>query len=139
MLYFFDLLGKVIEAAELLTDEPGNREKGAVITPSSESDLLNPYFYCSQTQKEFPAWQCFPRHLSRSEYLDPYWVLEKCFQRKSSAEWRAFLMDLFCAASKNDNSIVDDTHDIDIYRTCRYLFKLLEACHLIKVREMGNA
>ena len=145
MLYFIELFGKLIAAAEQLTTEPGNREKGSVINCLNEHDLLNPALYCNNMpgppgsrQGLGNAWQCFPRHLSRAEYLDPYWALEKCFQRKNSGEWKELLMGLFYAAAKDENTIAEDCHDADIYRSCKGLFKLLEACHLIKVRESGS-
>ena len=105
----------------------------------SEPVLRNPALYCSKLYTGETHWDYFPRHLSRAEYLDPYWALEKCFQHKSSTEWKEFLMGLFYAAAKDDNTLAEDCHDADVYRSCRGLFKLLEACHLIKVRERGGS
>ncbi len=90
LLYFIDLLNKLVEAAETLLKEPGCREKGAVIAAPTETDLQRPALYCSKLYQGETYWDYFPRHLCPTEYLDPYWTLGRCFRLYAdSGEWRS--------------------------------------------------
>jgi hypothetical protein len=135
-LFLLDLqeqITRLLEAALLLKDDPSTDGKALNLT-ADDATLLNPALYYTP-HKTVLAWDCFPRHLSRAEYANPYSVFEKCLEQLDLAGWRQLLKDLFYAATYDVN-ICEEVQDDDLYHTCRCLFKLLEACHLVKVREI---
>ncbi|MBS1563252.1 MAG: hypothetical protein JST39_02635 [Bacteroidetes bacterium] len=129
-----ELLIRLLEATLVLDDEPSPEEKVFDLKEAPDTTLLNTaLFYIPHNNVR--AWDCFPRHLSRVEYGNPYLVFARCHRRLTLAGWNKFLKDLFYAATY-DTQINEAVNNDDLYYTCKCLFKLLEACHLIHVREL---
>jgi hypothetical protein len=127
---------RLLEAALLLDDESSSEGKTMDVQTAPDSTLLNTaLFYTPHPTTQ--AWDCFPRHLSRTEYRNPYHVFTICLGQLDLAGWRKFLKGLFYAATY-DTPISGAINDDDIQYTCKCLYKLLEACHLIKVREIDS-
>lgn len=70
-----------------------------------------------QPHKTITVWDSFPRNLDKQEYANPYLVLEKCLAHLDLAGWRAFLKDLFEAATY-DGVITEAVQEDDLYYTC---------------------
>ena len=123
---------RLLEAGQLLNDDPTNEEKALERFAAHEMTNTSSYY---RPHKKLTAWDCFPRYLSTAEFANPYRVFEKCLGHFDLAGWRKVLKDLFFAATCN-SLVTEVVSDDDIYTTQKYLFKLLYACHLIKVREI---
>jgi hypothetical protein len=131
-------LMRLLEAASMLTDS------GLGDIPDANADLFNPRWYYNPSPG-YTAWDFFPHHLSEQEYRTPYLVLEECIQKRTLPQWRSILDDLYdgaCYRSTNgeehSGAIYQDTNEDNIRQRCRQLLKLIEACHLILVREIAN-
>ena len=132
ILHLQEQLIRLLEAGQLLNDDPANNEKA--LDRTTGPDITNTELYYRQN-KAVTAWECFPRQLSPAEFTNPYLVFEKCLGHFDLAGWRIVLKRLFHAAVSN-GFITESVLDDDVYTTQKYLFKLLYACHLIKVREI---
>lgn len=80
------------------------------------------------------AWDFFPRHLSKKEFLNPYIALEKCTKHHSLAEWKYLINDILMHALSIEG-ISEFDQEESILDTWLHLHKLLEATHLIEVRQ----
>lgn len=121
----FKLLESVINAAYII-----NRDgiKGPIII--NDRDLMNANLY-SGSHRDYSAWDFFPRSLSKDEYKDPYLVFPLFFGYQSLQKWKRDLQEIMEAALVSDLE-VPGVDQLEIYFQ---LTKLLEAAHLIDVRE----
>jgi hypothetical protein len=126
---------RLLEAAQLLNDDSAYDEKALQLT-ANDAVLMNTALYYNPCKNSL-AWECFPRYLSRTEYANPYIVFEKCLGQLDLNGWRKFLKNLFYAATY-DIQVNEAVNDDDLYYTCKCLFKLVEACHLVKVRDIDS-
>jgi len=131
LLWFFDLLESAINAAYLI-----NKDKKKSPFSISREDLFNPDLYSSK-QSNAPDWESFPRTLSVKEFIDPYLVFKRFFRYHSLSEWKMELDDIRCYALGKD-SFYDSSIDFDALRIYLHLTKLIEAAHLIDVREVTH-
>ena len=134
-----DALLKLLEAAHLLQlEDPALREE-VTITVMKGVGLPVPALYCGAVRKQsYTAWDYFPRHLSRKEFADPYRVFNKLCRYKRLSEWRNTLQYFFSGAVAG-GPVYTYFEDENIYLTCKLLLKLVEAAHLVKVREFEDA
>jgi hypothetical protein len=130
-----EMLLKLLEAAHLLQmEDPALREEIA-ITVMKGIGLPVPALYCGVMHKHsYTAWDYFPRHLNRKEFANPYRVFYKLCQYKRLPEWRNTLQHFFSGAVAG-GPVYTYFEDENIYLTCKLLLKLVEAAHLVKVRE----
>ena len=98
-------------------------------------DVFNTKFYCRGADPEV-AWRAFPRTLSFKEYENPYRAFRRFFRCRSITEWQELMDDLLGFALCKD-SILEVNIELDILSIYFHLVKLIEAAHLIYVRE-GN-
>jgi len=89
--------------------------------------------YCGWHKGKTP-WDFFPRHLSKKEYLNPFIVLDKFTSYKSLSGWKYLLNDLLNHALSIERITDFDTGE-SLLTTSMHLHKLLEATHLIEVRQ----
>lgn len=89
--------------------------------------------YCSGVGKP-DHWGDFPRSLSRSEYCNPYRVFAQLFKCRSLQRWVADWESLVEGALSSDNARLQ----LNAVWVCTGLIKLLEAAHLVWVREGGG-
>lgn len=79
-------------------------------------------------------WDFFPRMLRYNEYLDPYIVFKRFFDFKNLSEWKEVLQSLSEYALSRTR-IFEEYEDFDSLAIYRHLTRLVEATHLIDVRE----
>lgn len=128
VLLYTKMINSLIKATNAL------RHKGCSPAIINRDDLFNKKYYCSHYVTA-DAWREFPRHLSEKEYCNPYMVFKKFFNCQPLADWvqcwELAVRGAFC----NDGvyeSVVPE-------KACSYLTKLVEAAHLINVREVAGA
>ncbi|XVJ64771.1 MAG: hypothetical protein HEQ40_00845 [Lacibacter sp.] len=96
--------------------------------------MLNQYaLYCGWCKYRTP-WDYFPRHLSKKEFLDPYAALQKFSAYHNSAEWKKVIANIRYYALSHE-SIFEVIPKTCFIGTWNQLHKLLEATHLIEVRQ----
>ena len=76
-------------------------------------------------------WTDFPRFLSRKEYCNPYAVFRKFFKYQSLDGWLTIWRDIIDGALCPEEARFS-INELTVYT---YLVKLVEAAHLIDVRE----
>ena len=132
---FQDVMLKLLEAAYLLQlEDPALRESTS-ITVIKSTGLPVPALYCGMAHKHYTAWDYFPRYLSRKEFADPYRVFYKVARYKKLPEWRDLVQHLFSSVVSGKR-IYTCCEDENFYITGRLLLKLVEAAHLVCVREI---
>lgn len=135
VLFFTEQLSMIIKAAIKIMQEY-NFKKEIEIEAETNSNLwmLNQYnTYCGWCKHRTP-WDYFPRHLSKKEFLDPYLALEKFTNYHGPRQWKKIIANIRYYALSHESifEIVDKPNFID---TWLHLHKLLEATHLIEVRQ----
>jgi hypothetical protein len=128
-----DLL-RLLEAATLLRDE------GKSTIPDDDTEPLATRWYCASVGRDYTEWDYLPRHLSRKQYFNPYLVFKQCNKKSTLPEWRVVLEELLNAASYRnmegeDGCITYSNNEPNAYSQCKRLVELVEAAHLVYVRE----
>lgn len=131
VLFDFKILESIINAAYLLSKE--KRESPLSI---SRDSLFDPNLYCGW-HAGLNEWDFFPRMLSLKEYINPYLVFERFFKYLTLGEWKRELEDLVEYALAR-TSLWEAGIDLDVLSIYLHLTKLVEAAHLIDVREITH-
>ena len=131
LLYDFKLLESVINAAYLL-----NKEKKKSPLRIGSDNAFNPNLYCGW-HHGLTEWDYFPRMLTFKEYANPYVVFKRFFKFLSLAEWKRELNDILEYALVN-TSFSDIGLEFNTLQIIIHLTKLVEAVHLIDVREINH-
>ena len=131
VLHEFKLLESVINAAYII-----NLEKKENPLDISESDLFNKNLYYGK-HRYLTEWECFPRSLSMKEYINPYLVFKKFFKYQELGSWKNDLQEIL-EFSLVKTSCLEGGTSIDILSIYFHLTKLVEAAHLIDVREVTH-
>ncbi len=140
LLFYYKKIMALIRAAYQIYKE-NKRGKTA-------SDLLKEKGYAVETNMLHPAlffgwgrystiWEHFPRHLNLDEYNDPYLVFPQFFAFYEPDEWQEELSELLSDALSSDNPAEIFNNDRDMLLIQKNLLKLVEAAHLIDVREVS--
>lgn len=145
LLFLYEKTQSLIEAAHLVA-QMDNADRKAIITQNEGKPEINPMIpnlYCAWLGGELApapckAWDTFPRSLTYKEFLNPYLVFGKFFSFLSLGKWRQVLEELFSMALSR-SSFLDDCLDFDILGIKKHLEKLIDAAHLIDVREFRQA
>jgi hypothetical protein len=131
LIYSFGQLESVINAAYLI-----NKEKKKSPLSIENDSLHDPNLYRGWIGG-LTDWDYFPRILSLKQYKDPYVVFKRFFKSQSLAEWKSDLRAIseyaLVMTSLSETGIHMDTLAVYIYLT-----KLIEAAHLIDVREVTH-
>ncbi len=124
VLLYMKLIRSLIKAAHAL-----KHEKHSAIVIKGD-DLFNKKYYCSHYVSA-DVWKEFPRHLSEKEYGNPYLVFQKFFRYQSLTNW------LHCWEQVVDGAFCGDGSFAPVapFKVHSHLAKLVEAAHLIDVRE----
>lgn len=132
LLYFYERIEMLLEAGKLLAEMPvSKRMSTVVIIEDKPIDLMLPTLYFPSSGFS-DAWEYFPRHLTRKEFLNPYLVYPKLFKRYDLNEWRFILRELLSfglSVTKLECDYGFDTYSVNIL-----LEKLLAASSLIYTR-----
>lgn len=131
LLYDFKLIESVINAAYLI-----NKEKKKSPIDIATYDLLNKNLYCG-LHAGSNEWDFLPRSLSKKEYINPYLTFKRFFQYLKLHEWKQELSYLLDYALVN-TSLSEAGIEIDVLSIYFHLTKLVEAAHLIDVREITH-
>jgi hypothetical protein len=131
LLHEFKMIESVINAAYLINKE----NKTSPLTISKESSF-NPNLFCGWHVHSTP-WDFFPRFLSFKEYANPYVAFKRFFKYLPLAEWKNELNDLLEYALV-ETSLSDAGVEKDMLSLYVHLSKLIEAAHLIDVREINH-
>jgi hypothetical protein len=129
---FKPLIFKLVELCYLVWKDHWEDRPDVTADVKDKNEMMKESLYYD-TSKSKSAWDCFPRYLSRKEFLDPYKVFNKVFECKAIAEWRTALEDLYSSAMFNE-SIYECYEENDPWTLCELLLKLVEAAHLLFVR-----
>lgn len=131
LLYEFQKLESIINAAYLL-----NKEKKKSPLNIRKDNLFNPNLYCGW-QGNSTEWDFFPRLLSFKEYSNPYLTFKRFFKYLPLSDWKQELKDLMEYALVQ-TSFSEAGIEKDILSMYFHLTKLVEAAHLIDVREINH-
>lgn len=107
------------------------REKGYNL----KTNLLHPALYFGWGRNT-TIWEHFPRYLTLDEYNDPYLVFPQFFGFHSPDEWHQELSELLSDALSKENPAEVFTEERNMLLIQKNLLKLVEAVHLIDVREV---
>ena len=128
LLLHFELLESAINAAFVINQE---RKKSPIII--QPSDIFNKNLYCGW-YSYLTEWDYFPRTLSLKEYINPYLVFKSFFKYQTLSEWKDDLRNILEYALAKD-SMYEGSIKMDVLSAYFQLTKLMEAAHLIDVRE----
>lgn len=135
LIYFTERLFRLIEAGWLI-NQMDNSKRLANLSLQydlEKIDFMDPVLYCNRLYKEM-SWDIFPRSLSAKEYISPYRVFSKIFKFHSLSKWKDELRNILHLALSNcDIEHTGETINFLGYK--KHLDKLVEASHLIDVRE----
>ena len=100
----------------------------------TEEELLNKKNFCSHYVGA-NAWKEFPRHLSKKEYCNPYLAFQHFFNYQSLTDW------VQCWEQVVEGALCGDTSFAPAapLRVYDHLARLVEAAHLVDVREIIHA
>lgn len=128
LLYEFKMLESVINAAYLINKE----NKTSPLTIQKESSF-NPNLFCGW-HVDSTQWDYFPRVLSFKEFANPYITFKRFFKYLPLSKWKQELQDLLEFALV-ETSLSEAGIEKDMLSIYFHLTKLVEAAHLIDVRE----
>lgn len=131
LLYDFKLLESVINAAYLI-----DKEKKKSPLRIDNDNVFNPNLFCGW-HNGLTQWDYLPRMLSFKEYINPYLVFKRVFKFMPLIEWKRELNDILEYALAR-NSFWDAGIDFNTLPIFTHLTKLVEAVHLIDVREINH-
>ena len=132
LLYFQKKMDDLMDAAKLLA---GGKPKALLSPEVLEQDTIDPALYLDKRLGN-RQWEAFPRTLSKNEFLNPYLVFDRFFRYRSLKQWHNdFREIIFYALSPH--SCTEDLVELDLLKINRFLFKLIEAAHLVLVREIS--
>ncbi|MBO9594450.1 MAG: hypothetical protein J7599_16220 [Niabella sp.] len=77
-------------------------------------------------------WEYLPKSLTENEYQDPYAVFTRFFKYQDPKQWQQRIEQVLNYALSSD---AEDS-DLHLLKLYLYLIKLMEAAHLIDVREV---
>lgn len=132
-IYFMDKMQELIHAAYCIHERQGIRDACIVpgTTPTGEPELLEQDFVCGNPFSN--TWNNMPRHLSATQYLNPYKAINKFTAYMTEIAWRKACKDL------GEYALSNSTIEL-VYPCCTilsirlHLLRLLEACHLLELR-----
>ncbi|SDE11739.1 hypothetical protein [Niabella drilacis] len=121
----FKIIRSVMLAAYLIKNRTG------VVL---EEALMHRPLYCDEPGDEGYCWTSFPRVLSVEEYKNPYRALRHFFKFQSPQQWKACLQ----AIPERAYTFFVDPGELEAMDLYLHLVQLMEAAHLINVREVTH-
>ena len=129
LLFHMQLFESLINAAYLINQQ---KRKSPLEIPNYE--LFNPNLFRGWG-KDTCDWDFIPHSLSLKEYVNPYVVFKRFFKFKELPKWKSDLQDILSYALGKDTLFEAGVY-IDCLSIYLHLTKLIEAAHLIDVREI---
>ncbi|MET6999442.1 hypothetical protein [Chitinophaga defluvii] len=132
LLSYYEQICGIIEASWII-QQIDSAERLADLSPLNlgVAELCQSDFYCSHRFRK-NHWDDFPRTLKWKEYINPYIALSKFFRYQGLAEWKRDIHSLLHLALSKCKM---DGGEVDLLNVSMHLNKLIEACHLVHVRE----
>ncbi len=130
VLYDMDKLESLFNAAWMI-----NKERKTTPITFNRSDDLNPNLFYHDNGS-YNAWDQIPRSLSYKEYQDPYRAFRTIFKRRKLDKWLHELREITRMALSKDyyaEFSASPSHFL-----LHHLYKLVEAAHLINIREINH-
>jgi hypothetical protein len=127
----FEKLESLVNAAYLINME--NKQQGLEIR---KDDISNPNLYFGLNDN-LTVWDYFPRTLSFEEFIDPYKAIRCFFKYQDLLEWKETMNGLM-QFGVTKNSLSENDVFFDTYAVYTNFVKLIEAAHLIDVREVNH-
>lgn len=124
-LFFMKIIRSVIKAADRLKDI---KQSDIMV---AEGDLFNKKYFSSHFES-LDQWEEFPRFLSVREFCNPYKVFRKFFGYQDAEKWQYDLKEIIDTALSQCKG---ELH-LEVISVYSHLSKLMEAAHLINVREV---
>jgi len=128
LLFHFENIESVINACFIINLE----HKQSPIEVNNEQ-LFNRNLFRSW-QANYTDWDEMPKFLLLKEYHNPYSCIKRFFKYNNIHEWKGLLSKLIQYAFSN-SSIYEELTDFDTLTVVNKLSGLIEAIHLIDVRE----
>ena len=129
LLYHMGLFESLINAAYLI-----NQQKRKSPLEISNYDVFNPNLFRGWG-RDTTDWEFIPHSLSLKEYTNPYVVFKRFFKFEELSKWKSDLRDILNYALTKE-SLFEAAVYIDCLSIYLHLTKLIEAAHLIDVREI---
>jgi len=129
LLFHMRLFESLINAAYLINQE---KRKSPLEIPNY--DLFNPNLFRGWG-RDTSDWDFIPHSLSLKEYTNPYVAFKRFFKFKELAKWKSDLQEILNYALGKDTLFEAGIY-IDCLSIYLHLTKLIEAAHLIDVREI---
>lgn len=137
IIFFYENLIQLLEISWVITQQETSDTPATIEQQfEDQSQMLNPILYTPKAHRHL-AFQFFPRNLSSDEFRNPYQVFPKLFKHYSLTEWKDQLNNIFHLAMSRYAGNVCST-ETNLYILPRLLSKMIDASHLINVREEGN-
>ena len=128
LLFNFEKLESVINACFII-----NREKKHSPIEVNSEQLFNRNLFRGW-HANYTDWDEMPKFLSIKEYHDPYLGVRRFFKYKNVHEWKELLNKILHYAFSS-SSILEEVANFDTLTVLDKLTRLIEATHLIDVRE----
>ena len=122
---------RLLEAATLLARECANKDRER---PDPGEALDQRWFFRRRNTHQYAS-RYYPRYLRIQQYINPYKVFESSKNCLSPKDWEKLLADMLTAATSK-KIIYDINSAGKVYELCHALLKVLEAAHLVYVREI---
>lgn len=132
LLFSLGQLESIINAVYLL-----NKEKKKSPLSIEVNGVFDPNLFRGWLGGDLTDWDYFPRMLTLKEYKDPYVVFKRFFKFKTLEDWKADLKTIAEYALVK-TSMSEACIDMDTLSIYLFLIKLIEAVHLIDVREVTH-
>jgi hypothetical protein len=132
LLYSLGLLESVINSSYLL-----NMEKKKSPLSIEANDVFDPNLFRGWLGGNLTDWDYFPRMLSLKEFKNPYIVFKRFFRFQDLSAWKTDLRTIAEYALVK-TCLSEACIDLDTLSIYCYLTKLIEAAHLIDVRETNH-
>lgn len=126
VLQLFHAITSVMLAAQAL-----HRQKKTAPLKIEQEQFTDKRLY-ARPNSPCAEWEYLPRHLSAKEYQHPYRVFSRFFKRRDVAQWRQGIEQALSFAL---SSYTEDS-DLNLLELYLQLTRLMEAAHLIDVREV---
>ncbi|MCP9751961.1 hypothetical protein [Ferruginibacter sp. HRS2-29] len=127
LLFHAQQLHRLFCAAEIIRYSTGRKMSPVLFHHTV--DKASPVHF-KGTHTPCTEWECYPRHLTAEEYLNPYWAFEKLTGMRN---WEAMLQELMESALSKGS--IEGNYTIREVMDCKEnMLKVVEGSWLIEIR-----
>lgn len=138
---YYESLKELINASYILSKEEKERKTASDMLKEkgldAEKYLMHPALYFGH-QLYGTMWDFFPRSLNKEEYINPYLAIRRFFKYMPIEKWHDKLHDLLIDGFSSYDNLEYPLEGTDLSFIRKNLHKLVEATHLIDVREIDK-